>query len=99
MPRVGLVGRTLYKTGDWNTLCLPFSLSAEQLAESPLAGYSELRTLKEEGTTFDPATGTLTLNFTPATGDATSAAALAAVTLGSLGAAVMLSKKHRKDEK
>ena len=69
MPRVGLVGRTLYKTGDWNTLCLPFSLTARQLNESSLAGYSELRTLKEEGTTFDPATGTLTLNFTPATGD------------------------------
>ena len=34
----------------------------------------------------------------PATGDATPAAALAAVTLGSLGAAVMLGKK-RKDEK
>ncbi len=35
---------------------------------------------------------------TPTTGDATSAAALAAVTLGSLGAVVMLAKKHRKDE-
>ena len=66
---VYLVGRTLYKTGDWNTLCLPFSLTAQQLDESSLAGYSELRTLKEEGTTFDPATGTLTLNFTPATGE------------------------------
>ena len=67
--KVFLVDRTLYKTGDWNTLCLPFSLTARQLDESPLAGYTELRTLKEEGTTFDPATGTLTLNFTPATGD------------------------------
>ena len=66
---VYLADRTLYKTGDWNTLCLPFSLTAEQLATSPLADYTELRTLKEEGTTFDPATGTLTLNFTPATGD------------------------------
>jgi len=66
---VTLSGRTLYTDGDWNTLCLPFSLTAEQLAASPLAGFSELRTLMEEGTTFNPATGTLTLNFTPATGD------------------------------
>lgn len=28
---VKLVGRTLYKDGAWNTLCLPFSLSAEQV--------------------------------------------------------------------
>ena len=35
---------------------------------------------------------------TPATGDATSAAALAAVTIGSLGTAVILGRKHRKDE-
>ena len=42
--------------------------------------------------------GTNTPVSTPTTGDATSAAALAAVTLGSLGAVVMLAKKHRKDE-
>ena len=65
MPRVGLVGRTLYKTGDWNTLCLPFRLTAEQLAESPLAGFSELRTLSDAQYNA----GTLTLNFTPATGE------------------------------
>ena len=45
-----------------------------------------------------PANGTNTPVSTPTTGDATSAAALAAVTLGSLGAVVMLAKKHRKDE-
>ena len=39
-----------------------------------------------------------TSTSTPATGDAASAAALASVTLGSLGAALMFSKKHRKDE-
>ena len=27
-----LRGRTLYKDGDWNTICLPFSLSASQIA-------------------------------------------------------------------
>lgn len=63
--KVFLVDRTLYKTGDWNTLCLPFSLSAEQLAESPLAGYTELRTLSDAQYNA----GTLTLNFTPATGE------------------------------
>ena len=32
---IALVGRTLYKDGDWNTLCLPFNVT---LAGSPLAG-------------------------------------------------------------
>ena len=32
---VTLVGRTLYKDGDWNTLCLPFSVT---LVDSPLDG-------------------------------------------------------------
>lgn len=35
--------RTLYCDGDYNTICLPFSLDADQLASSPLAGYSALR--------------------------------------------------------
>ena len=30
---VTLSGRTLYKDDGWNTLCLPFKLSAEQLAD------------------------------------------------------------------
>ncbi len=30
--------RTFYKDGEWNSLCLPFSLTAEQIAASPLAG-------------------------------------------------------------
>ena len=35
-PRtVTLQGRTLYKDGDWNTLCLPFGVT---IANSPLAG-------------------------------------------------------------
>ena len=55
---VQLFGRTLYKDGDWNTLCLPFSLTAEQMAASPLAG-AEARTLSSASY----ANGTLTLNF------------------------------------
>ena len=52
---VTLGGRTLYKDGAWNTLCLPFSLT---LAGSPLAG-AEARTL-ESATLTD---GTLDLQF------------------------------------
>ena len=31
-------GRKLYKDGAWNTLCLPFNMTAEQLSASPLNG-------------------------------------------------------------
>ena len=57
--KVTLEGRTLYKDGNWNTLCLPFSLTEEQLEASPLAG-GDIRTLSSA--TFSK--GTLTLNFT-----------------------------------
>ena len=50
-----LSGRTLYKDGDWNTLCLPFNVV---LADSPLAG-AEARTLSSALY----AGGELTLNF------------------------------------
>ena len=60
---VQLNGLTLYKDKCWNTLCLPFSLTTEEIAKSPLAGVviNELSesTLDEEGT--------LTLNFEEAT--------------------------------
>ena len=56
---VQLMGRTLYKDGKWNTLCLPFDVT---IASSPLAGA----TVK----VFDPTTtlvgNTLTLKFTSA---------------------------------
>lgn len=55
---VTLQGRTLYKDASWHTLCLPFSLSVEQIEASDLAG-AEIRTLSSaslEG-------GTLMLNF------------------------------------
>ena len=61
---VTLSGRTLYKDGSWNTLCLPFAMTAEEIAASPLA-EADIRTLSS--TSFTD--GTLTLNFTPATGD------------------------------
>ena len=60
---VTLVGRTFWKDDDWNTLCLPFNLT---LSGSPLDGDGvEVRTLSSAG--FND--GTLTLNFTPATGE------------------------------
>jgi hypothetical protein len=34
------LGRTIFCDGDYNTICLPFDLSEEQLAESPLANAS-----------------------------------------------------------
>ena len=71
---VKLVGRTLYKDDKWNTLCLPFSLTAEQITASPLAGATIMTldvTSKEENSTiyktrFD-SDGTLYLNFTTVT--------------------------------
>ena len=60
---VTLQGRTLYKDGGWNTICLPFDLSAEQIAadDCPLKG-TIIKTL--ESSDFED--GTLTLNFTDA---------------------------------
>ena len=55
VPRVQLVGRTLTKNGEWNTLCLPFDVT---LADSPLAG-AEARTLSSATLSE----GMLTLNF------------------------------------
>ncbi len=54
---VTLQGRTLWKDGSWNTLCLPFSLSS--LAGTPLEGAT-VKTLE----TSSFRSGTLTLNFT-----------------------------------
>ncbi|MBO7116121.1 MAG: hypothetical protein J6V87_03615 [Prevotella sp.] len=55
---VHLTNRTLYKNGNWNTLCLPFDLALEG---SPLNNAS----LKEfSSASF--ANGTMTLNFTDA---------------------------------
>ena len=72
---VQLKDRKLYKDGDWNTLCLPFSVgndqatSGHELDGTPLEG-AILMTLGNSqscNTGFDAATGTLTLDFLPAT--------------------------------
>ena len=53
---VTLQGRTLYKDGSWNTLCLPFSV--DDFNGTPLQGAT-VKTLAS--TTFSD--GTLTMNF------------------------------------
>ena len=62
---VTLSGRTIYVDGDWNTLTLPFSLTAAEIAASPLA---ELTIKELNGLTSGlDGDGKLTLNFTDAT--------------------------------
>ncbi len=60
---VELSGRTLYKDGKWNTLCLPFDV--DDISSSPLAGA----TIKEmDGTKTNlDSNGKLTLKFNTAT--------------------------------
>ena len=65
---VTLADRTLYKDGKWNTLCLPFSLSAAQIAADANFAGATLMTLdvtKKNG--FDATDGTLYLGFKSAT--------------------------------
>ena len=57
-----LSGRTLYKDGDWNTLCLPFDMNG--FSGTPLEGAT-VKTL--ESSNYDSTTKTLTLNFSNAT--------------------------------
>lgn len=57
---ITLSKRTLFKDGSWNTLCLPFDVSAQQIAENALAG-AMLMKLKDSS--FDNTTGKLTINF------------------------------------
>ena len=60
---VQLTGRTLYKDGDWNTLCLPFDVST---TSGPLAGDNVVAMTLN--TSESNLTGsTLTLNFEAAT--------------------------------
>ncbi len=62
---VTLSGRTIYSDGDWNTLCLPFSMDASQIASSPLAGYT-IKSLDGSQSNLD-SNGKLTLSFNTAT--------------------------------
>ena len=55
---VTLNGRTLYKNGSWNTLCLPFDVAS--FAGTPLEGAT-VKALTSSA--FDNETGELTLSF------------------------------------
>ena len=57
---VNLKNRRLYKDGYWNTLTLPFSLDAEKLATTCLAG-ADIREFKEAS--WDAVNERLTINF------------------------------------
>ena len=59
---ITLAGRTLYKDGDWNTLCLPFAVS--NFTGTPLEGAT---VMELDGDKSNLTGGTLTLNFTDAT--------------------------------
>ena len=67
MAEVQLTDRTLLKDGFWNTLCLPFSLTAEQIAASSLAGATiKAFNNSADGTSLS-ADGTLTMKFNTVT--------------------------------
>ena len=67
MAEVQLTDRTLLKDGYWNTLCLPFSLTAEQIAASSLAGATiKAFNNSADGTSLS-ADGTLTMKFNTVT--------------------------------
>ena len=40
---VRLQNRTLYRDNHWNTICLPFSMTSDQIAASPLAGATIMK--------------------------------------------------------
>jgi len=58
---VTLSGRTIYRDNEWNTLCLPFDMSADQIAASPLADAT-IMALDGSGSSLD-GSGKLTLKF------------------------------------
>ena len=56
---VSLYGRTIYRDGDWNTLCLPFSLAS--LTGTPLEGFTVME--MDGSASYLDGDGTLYLNF------------------------------------
>ncbi|WP_146739484.1 hypothetical protein [Pseudoprevotella muciniphila] len=54
-------GRTFYKDGEWNTLCLPFAI--DDLTGTPLEGATIMELDTDGINGLDPATGTLHLTF------------------------------------
>jgi len=67
---VTLAGRTLYKDGAWNTLCLPFDVT---VGSGQMEGATAM-TLNGSTSGFNASTGVLTLNFTDVESGSTIAA-------------------------
>ena len=63
---VTLQGRTLFKDGAWNTLCLPFAVEDFDGTIFEDAVVKTLGNSEACNTGFDAATGTLNLDFVPA---------------------------------
>ena len=61
------IGRTVWKDGYYNTLCLPFSLSADEIATSPLAGYKALKRLSTATVTGTGENRVLNIQLEPIT--------------------------------
>ena len=61
---VTLKDRTFYKDYAWNTLCLPFSMTSEQISNSPLANGKIVELDTEKSTHSD---GVLTIAYKTAT--------------------------------
>ena len=57
-----LSGRTIFADGAWNTICLPFDISAGATGYSPIAGAE---VMELSSTSFSR--GRLTMNFSPVT--------------------------------
>ena len=55
---VTLSGRTFFKDGSWNTICLPFDV--DNITGTPLEGATIMTLASSD---FNSSTGTLTLNF------------------------------------
>lgn len=61
------IGRTIWRDGYYNSMCLPFSLTSEQLAASPLAGYKALKRLSEATITGEDENRELNIQLEPIT--------------------------------
>ena len=65
LANVTLSGRTLYKDGYWNTLCLPFNMTEDQVTAQLAPATEGMKTLTS--TNYEESTNTLYLNFEDAT--------------------------------
>ena len=59
---VTLGGRTFYKDGRWNIICLPFNMSGKEIKKSPLKNGT-ICEFDPDGSSYDIATGGLNLMF------------------------------------